>query len=246
MTTDKILEKIKNENLRPVAKWHFVVKKIGGWLLVAIATILGGGAFSTIIFTIANQDWDIANNLGTRTGQLFFMVFPYFWLIILAILLMLAYFEFRHTKRGYKYSLILVAGLYIIITGLLGGIFYRLGWAAQLEQAAAGNLPYYNQMIYARGIWVRPEAGLLAGKIISANGNIIKIWDLNGQEWTVDVSSSSQRALINSEKDIKIIGEQTGDRQFQAWQIRPWCGCSGCMHHRGQSCLDHCRARPTQ
>jgi len=242
-TTNKILEKIKAEKLSPAPKWQFTLRRLGLWLLIILAIILGGATFSTVIFTIANQDWDIGNKIGAGPTQLFLLIFPYFWLIILIALLLCTYFEFRHTRRGYKYHLAIIAILYIITTGILGGIFYSRGWAAQWENAAAGKLPYYNQLVYARALWTRADAGLLAGKILTVNGDNLQLLDMAGHTWHINIGSSTGRELLNEEKDVKIIGRQIGELNFTAEQIRPWCGCSGCMKHQGQSCLDHCRAQ---
>ncbi len=238
---EKILTEIKNKHIVPWPRWRIFLRHTAIWLLVAIAASLSSIAFSAAIFIVANQDWDLPQRLNINPSAFYLAILPYFWLLILVIFAIAAYFNFRHTKRGYKLPLLVVLITYIISTAGVSTALYRLGLGSKIEQMASNTVPYYNQMIYARSVWSRHDDGLLAGKILSAITNQIKIMDLDGEVWTVDIASSSGKNIIWEEKDIKIIGQKIDTGQFVATEIRPWCGCSGCQKHQGQSCLDHCR-----
>jgi hypothetical protein len=240
---EKILEKIKTDHITPAPRWRVLTMRVLIWLSAIIAVFVGSIAFSIVIFIFANQDADLSTRLNLGHPTFYLAILPYFWVIILALFALGAYFNFRHTKRGYRAPLFAVVGAYIIATVILGALFYRAGVGARIEQMAADTVPYYNQMNYARALWVAPDKGLLAGKILAVTGDQVRLQDLNGDIWDINIASSTGRENISPQSDIKIIGVRAGERTFTASQIRPWCGCSGCMKHRGQSCLDHCRAQ---
>lgn len=238
---EEILKTIQTKNIHPKPKIFFWAKYGLFWLLSAIALFFGSLSFSTLVFIIANQDWDIYPRFNLSPISFCLTVLPYFWLVFLIIFAIVGYFNFRHTKRGYKISLLLIIFVYLIITILSGYTLYQKGWGQKLEQLAADQVPYYNQMIKARDIWSQHKNGLLAGKILDIKNNFLEIIDLDGEKWRVNISSTTGQQYIYSEKDIKIIGNIVDDGTFQADEIRPWCGCNGCAKHQGVSCLDHCQ-----
>lgn len=239
--SEKIINTIQKQKIAPAPKSIFVIKNYLFIFLFVVAVLFGGLVFSTDIFIIANQDWMLNTYLNSNRILFFFMILPYFWLIILTIFAGLSLYNFYQTKRGYKISTLLVITIYLITTLVVGIALYYFGIGAKIEEAAANKIPYYNQLNYARAVWSRHDSGLLAGKILDTSGEKIKIMDLDGEIWNLDISSSTGIDYIYKEKDIKIIGKKLDTNTFQAYQIKPWCGCGGCMNHQGESCLDHCR-----
>ncbi len=241
--SNKILDKIETNNIHPNRKVSVIAKRIGIWTLAITALIIGSLGAAVIIFVLANQDWDIYTRFSDNRALFALLILPYFWFILLGASIILGYYFFRHTKKGYRYSIIIVAIVYIVITFGLGTIFYNLGIGNNIEEVFAHNIDNYNRIAQNRAIWTHPERGLLAGEIISADTNQIIIEDLLGRKWQIDTSSTTGRGFLNLGADIKILGELNNSKIFRADNIRPWCGCAGCMQHRGESCTQHCRLK---
>ena len=239
--SEKIIATIKNKHLQPIPRWHYIIKNYLFIILYITAITIGGFVFSAGLFLIANQDWGLNTYLKFNPIIFYLSVLPYFWLLALAIFAGLSFYNLYRTKRGYKFPIIIAIIIYLLSTSLLGYGLYKNGIGVKIEQTAT-NLPYYNRLNYTRAVWSKHEDGLMAGKIINIQDNKIKLMDLDGETWTIDVGSSTGKNLIYEEKDIKIFGEKINSTTFKANSIKPWCGCSGCAKHQGQSCVDHCRA----
>ena len=117
--TKKIIDKIKQGQIKPRPKWEFLLKNYVIWALFAISIFIGSLATSVVIFMILNDGWGDFSNLST--GKAIILNIPYFWLAILALFLIVAYLNIKHTKKGYKYNpyLIMLLSVFVSI-----GFFY--------------------------------------------------------------------------------------------------------------------------
>ena len=79
--SEKILEQIRREQLRPKPRWHFVLKNALAWLAFAVAVILGGLAFSVILFAIQQTEFELLDHLNHSGIELFLGLLPLIWLV---------------------------------------------------------------------------------------------------------------------------------------------------------------------
>lgn len=224
----KILQKIKEENIKPKPKWEFLLKDCVFWGAFAMSILIGGLVTSVAIFRISTNDWDIAEKLGHHPFNFALRTFPYFWLIILAIFIFIAYYNFEHTKKGYKVGISFAVMAGVVLSIALGCAFLAAGLARVMDEQALKHLPFYrNYNLDDRvEMWSQIDKGLIAGEIIEIIPNGLIIEGFDGKKWTIDTSAVPKELLMNLKREmiIGIIGEKISDEIFNAIDIRPWKG----------------------
>ena len=83
--------------------------------------IIGGFSFGVIIYLIQNKDWDLYAEMNESFASFVLLSLPYLWFVLLALFFIIAYFNFKHTKSGYKFKLYYVLLISIILSiGFVG------------------------------------------------------------------------------------------------------------------------------
>jgi len=225
------LEKIRESGIRPISKKFFYLRKLFFWFLVLSFIVVGSISFAIAISFLINNDW----NLYRRFGFPFILqTLPYFWFICLGLFIFLGEFYYKKTYLGYRYRAILIVGSYLFITIILGSLIYYLRIENKIEQSIHRNVPVYRNFIFDReNVWMRPEQGFLAGKIILVEEDKLEIKDKNNIVWEIKIDDSvfiSPRIILENGEDIKIIGaKEEGYNSFIAKEIRPWFSNVGRM-----------------
>jgi len=225
---EKILDKIKEAKIQPKKRWEFQLQEFTIWFGAGVIVTLAALTFAAIIFNLQNADWELRPRVGVTNSQFFFMHLPYFWIILLIGLTGIAYYVFRQTKKGYRYTLpiiILVLAALILAIGLASHLSFRAG--RFMEEEAMYGMPYYNMMTRPRQmIWFNPEKGFLIGTVYSPYANDeFDLSDINQNIWRVrcdDKCAMHALAEMKLNERIKIIGKQIDDFSFQAFEIRPF------------------------
>lgn len=224
--TGSIISKIKKEKISPAPKWMFLAKNYSIWTLFVLAVIIGGLAFAVILFLLTDNDWDIYKHLDKSFGEYLLLSFPYFWIIFLGLFSTAAFYNYKHTKKGYRRDPHLIIGANILISVIIGTVFFYAGLGSKIENVFADNIPYYrNHAQYKLDVWNNPEKGLLAGVITEAgNKDSFVLKDFEGEKWEIQASSAfwGGRVIFQKGERIKIIGKKKSDDIFSAQQIRPW------------------------
>ncbi|PIZ74764.1 hypothetical protein COY07_00165 [Candidatus Peregrinibacteria bacterium CG_4_10_14_0_2_um_filter_43_11] len=226
--SDKILAKIKEKKLTPKSRLHFIALHILVWTSVLVSIVLGGIAIAIILRHLLSADWELARRFSGGPVQSFFLLLPYIWFLFIGITLFSANLLFSHTKKGYRFHPVLVVGISIIISLVLGGVFYEVKLDNPIEDHLQKNIPPYAQWHEnRRKMFVAPEKGVLAGrisKIIPAESLVII--DFKKAQWTVDIRTAEMelKMPLNVDMHVGVIGEKTGDYTFKAYQIRPFPG----------------------
>jgi hypothetical protein len=218
------LQKIKESGIKPISKNIFNIKKVLFWSLVGFSVVVGVVSFAVILSLLFNNDWYLYNTLGLG---FIFKTLPYFWFVFLALFTILGDYYYRKTFMGYRHRTITIVGVYIVITILSGSILHVVGTGKLIEESLREHVPMYRGFMFDKDeFWSHPEEGLLSGKIVEINGQVVRIIDLNGNNWLIDIKNSSVggRVKIEVGERIKIIGDKDIDDIFTANEIRPWMG----------------------
>jgi len=225
--SNEVLKKIKDNNIKPKPLWYFITKNYFIWSVFGISIILGSFAFSMVLFIIKQLDWDIYHYMGGSFLSTVFVSLPYLWLIFLILFTGIAYYNFIHTKRGYRFKFMSVLLMSLIISIILGTGLYFNGFSERLENIFSEKIPYYNRLVYScEEQWMQPERGLLAGTIIETGlpENNFILMDLNNNRWKIEASKVIWKGKTTSVVGLKIklIGKRIDDNNFKAMEIRPW------------------------
>jgi len=218
----QIIKKI--ENIKPEARWKFVLKNIFIWLAAGLCIIFSSLALSVIIYLLKNSDWALYHSLAGSFIKFLALTMPYLWLVFLAIFTCLVYYNFKKTKKGYKYTFSIILLGTIILNVLLGILFYNFGIAHSIDNTFNEKVPLYRKMLEHRNQpWQQPEKGFLAGVIAEIKSDeefILK--DLRGKNWQILHQTPAQEMdILKQIERVKVMGEKINEYSFKADQIRP-------------------------
>ena len=223
--SQKILATIKEKHIKPKPKWEFLLKSYLIWTLFGFCLVVGALSASVVIYLLVNNDWDLYRYASGSFFEFFFITLPYFWLFIFVLFIAVAYYNFKHTKKGYLTSLGKVIGICLFLSFLLGGLIYAAGFGKMLDNALSENFSYYNDFLeHRRQIWNQPGKGMLAGTIIKIESERFNLLDLIGEERCVDCLNKHicNLAEINIGKNVKVLGESVESECFKGRLLRVW------------------------
>ena len=228
-----ILEEIEKRKAVLIPRWHFLVKRFGFWMLAVISVLTGAISMATAMYVFLDHDFledhDYINRLFVERPIIADVVasIPYLWLAALALFILIAFFGFRHTKKGYRYSATRVIAASLLASFLLSAALNTVDIGQYIHRYLIENVHVYNKLIYANEQrWTNSERGLLGGKVIriDKNSHLIVLMDFDKAIWNVDISRAEvhPKTLIAPGKYLKLTGVKTGKRTFQALSIQGW------------------------
>lgn len=203
--SQKILEKIKEKKIEPKSKWGFLLKDYLIWLFFGLSVLVGSLAVSVIIFLVVHL------NSPMKPARMFL---PYFWIIILTLFLFLAYYNFKYTKKGYKYNPYLIIVISILISIVLGAMLYRLSFGRKMEGVFYRRFPVYQKIMNRQGrMMVAP--GQLGGVL----NKDFTLKSFTGEEWKI-ISKEMNQELFDER--VMIFGRPVSEKEFEAERIIPF------------------------
>ncbi len=217
----KILETIKEEKITPKPRWTFLLKNYVIWIMCAIALFIGGLATSATIFMIRNNDWDLHRQMGHSLFKFIFITLPYFWILFLITFIFIAYYNFKHTKGGYRYRVPVIATTCLVISMFMGIVFYNSGVGHALDRVFSEKMPIYNSFMNRRQqIWMQPEKGFLEGRVLEVSEkDVFLLEDIKRNPWRVS-NEDKNAHTVEVGSFVKVIGSKTGDFEFKAMELR--------------------------
>ena len=208
-------------------RWRFRAADYAAWIFYAILVVMAALAVATIIFMLTDYDWDVYRNLHRGAIANIFYAVPYFWLAILAFFAALAYYDFRRTKRGYRYNVVLTVGGTTFLSLVLGVLLFYAGFDSQANNVLS-QVPVYNALTYGNNdLWNNADEGLLGGEIIDTETkDDFTIVGLDGNFWRVFGNNLNwhDQSLPQKGVKIKLIGHIGTDHDFMADTVRAWYG----------------------
>lgn len=237
--SSNVIDKIEKENIKPIGKWSFVLKRSFIWALFGINILIGsiGLAISIYLFEIS----DIFNLILSVNDfvEVLVLAIPVIWVVLTIIFLIAGYLNFKYTERGYRFSFGRILLINILSILVLGILLHSTNTSEKLNNVFAESITTYNNIVDPRyKIWNRPDAGFIAGKILSVDKkegesdvDNFQMEDLEKNTWNVDVSEANVRARVKLEEgeEIKVSGNVIEEGQFEASDVLPWGNPKGKM-----------------
>ncbi len=231
---NKLLAKIKEDKINPKPRWQFLLKDYVVWLVGLVALLIGAAAISVMIYLFKYNDWEIYDQTKKSFLEFFILTLPYFWFVFLGLFVFIVYYNLKHTKSGYRYSAILLGGASILLSIILGSIFYVAGLGEKFDNILGSGAPYYDCVINRHiNFWAQPTEGRLSGLVTSLReGEKFILVDRGQEEWLVSTENSEpySGATIILGQPIRLIGEEIGDHLFRADRILPVTAGRGFFH----------------
>jgi glucan phosphoethanolaminetransferase (alkaline phosphatase superfamily) len=224
--SSKILESIKEKKIKPKPRWEFLIKD---YIILAsgiISIIIGALAVAVIIFMVLHSNRDLLSFLNNSKLEYFLLSLPYYWFLFFSLFIVLAYFNIKHFKRGYRYTLQSIALISIGLSVILGILFYSVGFGKIIDGVFLKKFPMYKNISHGMPKeLIKPENGILAGNVIKINDLIILLKaEPSNKEWRVFLDSLKQRCVPDYKEGdtIIVMGEIKQEGEFVAYGIRPW------------------------
>ncbi|MBU0577944.1 hypothetical protein KJ742_03290 [Patescibacteria group bacterium] len=221
-----ILGTIKKNKIQPRSRWQFVLLHVLLWVALATSVVLGSLAISVILRVITGVDWEIVRYVGNGAIHSFMLVLPYIWIAILGLIMFLATMLFEKTKKGYRYSPVMVVITSVVISLLFGSGLYFVGVGHSVDTALAESIPPYATWKEKRdGAMVVPDRGALVGRIINLmSDEQIMMIDFKGTKWTVDITDAEFKDdfRLQLRQSIGVLGEKIDEDEFKAKRIMLW------------------------
>lgn len=216
-----IMNKISEEHVTPKARWKFVVREYGVWITSGTLLLLSSLVLSVVIYILAENDWDVYEAFADNVLLFIFLTFPYALLFIGVVGFILLYVAVRHTKRGYKFSTVLILALVFLASFALGSTLHAVGISERIDNVMTAKIPAYTNIINPRVYrWNHPEKGMLAGQVMTIpQTNMFVIKDRQGQDWVILVTSTD---VVSEGERFRIIGRMIEPNKIQAHKVLHW------------------------
>ena len=205
--TERVLAHIKQERLAPTTRWYFVCLECLvrlGWLLTIL---LGGLAVAIMSYTTIHGWYGFFEPTGLSRVGYVIAYLPFFWLYILLGTLALAHYNVRHTKRGYRYPVWLVLSSSILLSIIVGSVFYLLGFSHFVDMQLGANMPLYGSY-YERQtqFWQTPQENRWLGVVSAVDQTVFT--DSTGMQWQLATNqlSEAEQAQLERGKQVRVIG----------------------------------------
>jgi hypothetical protein len=225
-----ILDKIEKENIKPRARWYFVVEHGVLWIPGALVTALGAVAVAGMLYAVAHSGWEYHEFIYASRVDFFVAASPFLWILSFVVFNSLIVKALRTTHLGYRLSAkkILLGSIGSSI--ILGSCSYIID-----EKFDADSIIRYPVHIREEQIWTSPQEGRLMGRIEKKYEDSVIIRDKNNILWIIDMSGfgTTTFPFVVEGKSIRIIGTSTNESNiigdddskgatFIACAVFPW------------------------
>lgn len=227
--TEKTLAVIAKEHIQPIPLWRSQWKNIAYWIGTILLVTFSALAAALSIHALFEIDWDAYEKAHFSFLQILLSGAPLFSTTLLIIFLLGSVAFLHRTRRGYRYPASMLIGFFLLGSGTLGYFIegspidepaerFFLFAVPHAEEIQASLLPSAERQ------WSQPERGLLGGAVLSSDETDLRLLDTSKNLWTVDYSDAAldEKVYLEPYEDVKIIGDQEGERQFKATEIRKW------------------------
>lgn len=215
MNNDQIIQKIKNENVKPISKYIFLFRKISVWFLLALSTMFGAYAFAFFFLKTLYIDFDNWEYFADSYDTFLMDNIPLIWAILFVVSLLLMFYLFKKTNKGYRYSIIFIGSTSLAISFVLGIVlsktFYGNMLIERFEDEKAIN-------------WTNPKSGRLSGEVLFIDDNYVLVRDIQDDIWNVntDYLLENSKDILANYPMISIIGKYDYANNFTACQVLPF------------------------
>lgn len=222
---DKILQKIKDEKLRPTSLWYFLLKDYSLWGLVFLSIVLAGMSVAPILFTLSNLELGYLKHISDNIFFFFLTIIPYPWIILCIITTYFADIAWKKTKGGYKFKGSFVFSVSVLLSLLLGIVLniFHLGKILDEGVEARGYGYYKGVEARKQENWFNPENGRLIGRVkeIQLNEFVIVNTKNNFEEDVLYDETVPGYENVVMDNSIRVIGYKADDAGFTACAIFP-------------------------
>ena len=205
---DNVLKKVREGGVRMHPKMYFIARLIGVIVIAFLVLAISALVASFIFFSIHESGEQFLLGFGGRGVLTFFSLFPWIFILIDIVLIVLLEWLVQSFKFGYRISLLKIF-LGILISSIVLGVIIDLTplHTALLDRADNGQLPIIGEL-YENIRNSHEGQGVFRGTITSMQGNEIVIFHDDNDH---DQDDGTRTVILSS---IASSTFQLGDRVY--------------------------------
>ncbi len=228
-----VLTRLKEEAITPRPRWQCLLSEYGRWFLWALTVVLAALVFSVALEVMMSAPYALYEATHSNFLTFFMDIMPLLWLTLLVALVALALYELRQTKRGYRYSLLLVIGSSFGLSLFGAVIFHVVHTGFWLDQSLGRQMPYYMSLEKQESkMWHNPAAGRFVGVSVIPTDSLppllpsasVAFKDVDGVTWTIitDNLTPKEEELLHTAMPVRIIATSTSPLVLHLCAVLPW------------------------
>jgi hypothetical protein len=224
--SEKCLEKIKEQNIRPTSRYVFWFKELLLKIFLPILALLSVIFFTISVSSVIETEMDIFAKYGMNFWEYVFDSIPFLAIFLCIFSFFIATYLYKKTTFGYKLPNLnlIIFGVMILICGTT--IMFITKISNAIDHAVEAT-PEISQLFrhHKFKIWNAPEKGLLAGKVSrNIENETLEIIDLSKQGWVVNIDKipKHKKLMIQQGAFVKFVGSKESDFVFYAVDAKPW------------------------
>jgi hypothetical protein len=230
-TVDRLFDRIEAEAITPTPKMAFVASEWGIWLVWVLTVVFGATALAISGYVAMSAHYAIYE--ATHENFLTFMVaiMPYIWVVLFALMTYISVYEIKKTKRGYRYSTVMILGSNVIFTILGAMLLHCLGLGYTLDKKLGEQIGMYMSLEKKEQMmWQTPAQGRLLGVleplvvVDEGEETILNFKDIKGVLWRLTTSELNEREqlLLSRALPVRLLGTTTSEFSFHVCGVFPW------------------------
>lgn len=222
--SSSIIQKIKEQHLKPKARWVITLRHSMFWIFFVLSVFIGAKAIALTFHVIAMSDVPGLFRHRPPPLRILMQLLPLFWIASFILFVAAASWLLQHTPKGYKWTLPKILTLNILLSIVIGFIFYTTGFARILDRRIISVIhPRVSSEHYRERLWNHPKEGFLRGNMMKRYGErSILLRDPRGRDWHVEFSSGAlEKGIGGSGMWLRMRGEMTGPDAFRAEGFQP-------------------------
>ena len=220
-----VLTKIKTTGLCPRSRFWYQLSNSLMWVGFIATILLGALAVSVLILAGLHGWYGLYELIGMSwAGHVLFRL-TLVWPLVFVATLGLALYNFRCTKRGYRWSLWQVASVVLGLSVTLGFLLHVFGAGFTADRWLAEKMPMYpGQDRIEYGLWHQPAAGRIVGMVVgSSTSEQVTLETIDGELWTITTEHllSEENELLRAGKKVHVVGTTTSVNTLQSCAVIP-------------------------
>ena len=217
---DSVMHRIDGEGIFPRPRSFYTRHEVMVWGLWVVSIIIGALAVAVMLFAFVHYQFALYEATHESFGIFLLEALPYLWISAFALMAVVAVYNLRHTKHGYRYPVwqIVVSSLVLSVAG--GTALHFLGFGYVVDHALGQGMSQYpSQERLETRLWQNPDEGRLLGRVtkqMQPPSLLTTFTDVDGLKWKLDTNelSEKEKELLFSQKNIKLIGIISPDDAF--------------------------------
>lgn len=222
-----VLSRIEGERITPLPRALYILRNYGFWALWGFSVAFGALATAVLIFTELNVGWEFYEETHTNGITFFVGTLPYMWLLIIASVVVLGYYNLRSTSRGYKYPLALVVVVGLLMSTVGGIVLHAYGIGRAVENGFAQVMPFHAPVAALRAeLWANPERGMYVGEVEHVDAALQQFELKTEEDITYIVSTEflhpMDLGVLEETDDVGVIAVPEAGDVVIACRLVPW------------------------